>query len=61
MSDVVRPPDVAHRLARLDPCQGLAALMGRQLRLAAHLHAPRLRPGPALTRADEDELALEFS
>jgi|SRR3954462_13406276 len=58
MGDVVRPPNIARRLP---PRKRLAVLMWRELRLAAHLHAPRLRPLAGLAGAGQDELTFEFS
>jgi hypothetical protein len=60
MSDVVGSADVAHCLAGLDPRKRLDPLMWCQLRLAAHPHAPRLRPGPTLAGAGQDQLALKL-
>lgn len=60
MRHIIASRDVAHWLLSLDSRKRLAALMRREFRLAPHLHAARLRPGPAFARAGKDQLALEL-
>jgi hypothetical protein len=48
------------RLAWITPLQGLALLVGGELRLAAHLHAAGLREPAALAGARADQLALKL-
>jgi hypothetical protein len=43
--------DVAHRLARIAALDRLRFLVRGELRLAPHLHAPRLRPLSAFSGA----------
>jgi hypothetical protein len=60
VADVVRPGDFPGRLAGVAPLQGLALLVGGELRLAAHLHAAGLREPAALAGARADQLALKL-
>ncbi len=60
MADIVRPGDFPGRLAGVASLQGLALLVGGELRLAAHPHAAGLGEPAALAGADADQLALKL-
>jgi hypothetical protein len=60
VADVVRPSNFPSRLAGIAPLQGLALLVGGELRLAAHLHAAGLGEPPAFAVARADKLALKL-
>ncbi len=60
MADVVCPGDFPGRLAGVSPLQGLALLVGSELRLAAHLHAAGLGEPAALAGARADQLPLKL-
>src|SRR5262249_21703006 len=60
VGDVVRPGDVDQGLTRVTSPKSLLALMGRQLRLAAHHYPSRYCTLPALAGTAADQFTFEF-
>jgi hypothetical protein len=60
VADVVGSGDVAHRLSGGAALHRLLDLVGRHLRFAPHLHAPRHSAGAAFACAAADQVALKL-
>jgi len=60
VAHVVGPADLGQGLAALAALDGLAPLVGRELRPAAELHAAGLRSRSSFAGASQDQFSLEL-